>query len=853
MGEVYRGRDTRLDRTVAIKILPRELSHDPEFRQRFEREARALSSLTHPHICTVYDVGHNDGTDYLVMEYLEGETLADRLSRGPLPIDQLIRFGKEIADALETAHRAGIIHRDLKPANVMLTKGGAKLLDFGLAKWSATQIFRPHAGRPFDKTFEQEHPLTGVGSILGTIHYMAPEQLQGRPADSRADIFAFGALLYEMATGRRAFDGESAASVIAAILERDPPPARDVQSLTPPLLDRLLRACLQKDPELRMQSAHDVRLALEWIEEATPLAASPTLRRRASTIAVVVALLFLATMIALGMMLVRTLRHAAPLAVSVPPPPETSFRFSGDAAGPAVISPNGRLIAFVATDAHGMALWIRPLHEAKATKLPSTDGAMFPFWSPDSRSIGFFAGESLKRIEISGGPPVEIAHAPNGRGGAWSDRGVIVFAPQYEGGLFVVPASGGPAKPLTTVDRKSHSTHRWPVFIDSRRFLFLAANHEVGRADQTAIFRGDLDSREPRRLMSAQSQGDWSDGHVLFVRDGTLFALRLDDEPRDLPRPVAENVYSDSTTWRAAFSASKNNVLVYHSGGSGVGTQLTWFDRSGTVLGKLGERDLIDNVRISPDGRQVAVDIGDVVHNVWIFDVSSGLRRRLTYTAGIDMIPVWSPDGSRIAFSSSRQSAFDIYVMNANGAGGETRLITSNVRKVASDWSRDGRHLVFNHREPSSDLWVLNVDQRTPRSLVETPADEYSAQFSPDGRWIAYTSHETGRGEIFIAAFPTPAAKWQISTNGGRVARWRGDGRELFYLTPDNQLMAVELRMEGEAPEIVATKSLFVAKVKPIGLSYDVSRDGQRFLMNAMGDEGSRPLNVIVNLEIKEK
>jgi eukaryotic-like serine/threonine-protein kinase len=852
MGEVYRARDTRLDRTVAIKILPADVSRDEEFRKRFEREARALSALAHPNICTIHDVGRHieggDETDYLVMEYIEGETLADRLSAGPLPLDEAVRYGIEIASALEAAHREGIIHRDLKPGNVMLTKTGAKLLDFGLAKWSPTpQIVRPRVGRPFDETFEQKHPVTADGALLGTIHYMAPEQLQGRPADSRADLFAFGAVLYEMVAGHRAFDGASTASVIAAVLERDPPSIRETRSIAPPLLDRIVRQCLEKDPDRRIQSAHDAALALGWIHEPIADRTRSTAWPRA-LIALVVALV--AATVGLAMFALRE-RPVKPLVAGIPPPPNTTFRFAGDNSGPAVISPDGTNIAFVAGSTRHPSLWIRSLTDGAAREIPGTEGAAYPFWAPNSRSIAFFAAEKLKRVELAGGPPLDLAPAPNGRGGAWSQRGHIVFAPSYDGELVIIPETGGRSRVLTKLDRSRHTTHRWPVFLeDGGRFLFVAAHHDQAHRAATAVFLGSLDSNATRQIMSVESQAEWVGDELLFVRGGTLFAQPIEEDGtlRDLPRSIAENVFSDPTTWRAAFSASRTGVLVHHSGVTAAGTQLAWFDRSGTLLGRVGERGLIDNVRLSPDERQVAIDIGDIVRNIWLLDLGSGLRRRLTYTAGIDMIPVWSPDGSRVAFSSARGGPFDVYVTRADGSGGESRLAASAVRKVASDWSPDGRHLVLNHREPSSDLWVLPADGGSRgSSFVETPADEYSGQFSPDGRWIAYNSHETGRGEIFLTSFPASQAKWQISTTGGRVVRWRADGQELFYLTPDNRLIAVEVRLTGSVPEIIKAQTLFVANVKTEGLSYDVTNDGKRFLMNTAGEEGLMPLNVIIN------
>ena len=852
MGEVYRARDTRLERIVAVKVLPRDLSDDEAFRRRFDREARALSSLTHPHICAVYDVGRHEETHYLVMEYMEGETLAERLERGPLSLEEIVRHGVEIAAALDAAHREGIVHRDLKPANVILTKNGAKLVDFGLARWGTTpQILRSRAGGTADLTADPRQRVTEDGTLLGTVHYMAPEQLEGRRADSRSDIFSFGGLLYEMATGRAAFDGVSTAGVIAAILERQPPSLREVRPDLPPVLERIVRACLAKNPDERVQTAHDLMLQLQWLGEGQGPASNAVkrmVRRRGVPLLGAPAAALLVLAVVLAVLLVRACRPREAVRVAIPPPSGASFRYGGDNAGPAAISPDGRMVVFSATDHEGTSLWIRPLAGTRATKIARTTGAKFPFWSPDSKSVAFFASGRLKRVEAIGGPPLDLAEAPDGRGGAWNGRGQIVFAPDYGGGLLLVSAAGGAARPLTRL-ASGHTTHRWPAFIGDDRVVYVAANHDPALRDRTAAFLVPLDGGAPRRLMSCESQVRYANGAIFHVRGGTLYSQKLSrgDVPRDLPRAVAENVFADDTTWSGAFSLSSTGTIVHHAA-TAPGTQLAWFDRTGTLLGRLGERAIIDNVRLSPDGERVAVNIGDVVSNVWIFDAATGQRRRLTWTASADMIPIWSPDGRTIAFSSARGGAFDLYSRSADGTGTETPLLQSPLRKVASDWSRDGRYLVFNHREPSSDIWLLPLEgDRTPRPFIDTPADEYSAQFSPDGRWLAYTSHETGRGEIYVTTFPNAGPRWQISTGGGRVARWRGDGRELYYLGPDNRLTAVELRPGRDAPEIVASRTLFVAAVKEGGLTYDVSRDGSRFLLDTVGDAGLTPLNVILN------
>ncbi|HUO85655.1 MAG TPA: protein kinase, partial [Thermoanaerobaculia bacterium] len=868
-GEVYRAKDTRLGRTVALKVLPRELSDHAERRERFEREARAISNLNHPHICVVHDVGEaklepksrprDDGADhsplvsYLVMEYLEGETLADRLERGPLPLDQIVRYGIQIASALACAHRSGVVHRDLKPANVMLTASGAKLLDFGLATSAAPLPWvSAHNSEPGATTTRQKQRLTAEGVVLGTVHYMAPEQLTGVDTDPRTDIFSFGALLYEMATGRLAFDGSSAVSVIAAILEREPQSIRELEPRLPTQLERIVRTCLAKNPEDRFQTAHDLGLQLEWLPSELDGGDSSAVPRRPRPSRLWIAGAGAALLIAVlfGWLAGRSKPETARMVTAISPPPDATFRFAGDDSGPAVISPDGRHLVFVAADDEGRSLWLRSLQENRAARIPGTRGATFPFWSPDSRTVGFFAEEKLKRVDLDSGPPLELAPAPEGRGGTWSRDGIVVFAPTFDGELMRIDATGGKVSPVTRLDRTRHTTHRWPAFLeDGHRFLFLATNHAVSLRDRSEILLGDLRDPDFQRTVIPSASQAMADGdQLLYVRGETLVAQPFDRQGNvsGLPRPVAESVFVDPTTWRAGFSISGNGMLAHHPGGTSIGTRLVWFDRSGNRLGAVGERALIENVRISPDQRYAATDVGDSITNLWIYDLQTGLRRRLTYTAAADMLPLWSPDGTRIAFSSNRHGAFDLYLRNSDGTAGDTLLVRSRERKVASDWSPDGKYLVFNHGEPTADLWLLPLEgPPEPRPLVATPFDEYTAQFSPDGRWFAYTSHETGQQEIFIAPFPAAAPKWQISSVGGRVPRWRGDGRELFFLTQDDRMMAVTLDLRANVPEISPPRILFRTQVRPLGLSYDVTRDGQKFLINTLGEEGLQPLTLI--------
>ena len=553
MGEVYRARDTRLERTVAVKVLPQHLSASPEVRQRFEREAKTISQLSHPHICALYDVGREGETEYLVMELLEGETLSDRLAKGPLPLEQTLRYGTEIADALDKAHRQGIVHRDLKPANVMLTKSGVKLLDFGLAKAMA-----PATQQSSLTALPTQQGLTQEGTILGTFQYMAPEQLEGKDADGRTDIFAFGAVLYEMATGKKAFSAASQASLITAIMSSEPAPISSVQPTSPPALDRVVRTCLAKDAEDRWQSASDLKRELRWIGEgsqsgalAQPAAAAR--RKGGSGIAWSVALVCAAAALAagLGLWRARSVRPA-PVHSFLLPPEQTALELTGDEAAPPAISPDGERIVFGASG----KLWVQSLSNGVTAALPASEGGLFPFWSPDSRSIGFFSGGKLKTIEASGGPVQVLCDAPTPRGGSWSRGGVIVFAADYRGGLSRVPATGGARAAVTTLDASRHTTHRWPWFLpDGKHFLYLAANHANPKSQDSAIFVGSLDGGAARRLMASYGSVQTVPGWLLSVRDGTLMATPFDEDRAVVSPPgvsIASDANFDAGVWRGS-------------------------------------------------------------------------------------------------------------------------------------------------------------------------------------------------------------------------------------------------------------------------------------------------------------
>ena len=860
MGEVYRARDTTLGRDVALKILSPALAGDSQYMARFQREAQVLASLNHPNIAILHGLQESDGVRALVMELVEGPTLAERIRLGPIPLDEALPIARQIAEALETAHDRGIIHRDLKPANVKLTQDGAvKVLDFGLAKALDDETSASSANSP---TITMA--ATRAGVILGTAAYMSPEQAKGKRVDRRAEIWAYGVVLYEMLAGRQMYSGETAAETLAFVMTRDPT-FDALPAATPPAIRNLLRRCLERDPRRRLQAIGEARILLDEDQPFAPAApAVPASSSRvALTAACAVALLAVLALVALSVVHFRETPPAAPVSRFIVPNPEKVAFFPNHP----IISPDGRRLAFVASGEGRQSIWVRPLDSVAAQPLAGTDGAILPFWSADSRFVVFTAGSKLRKVDATGGPPQTLCDVqPFALGGTWSRDGTIVFGSNT--GLFRVSSAGGVATPLTKLDSsRQERGHDWPQFLpDDRHFIYMAASNQV---ENSAIYLASLDSPTDRKLLvrttynavyapPPNDERGRRRGHLLFMREGTLMAQPFDEKRLELAGeafPVAEQVglYLDL----AFFSASNNGVLAYR-GGAGQITQLVWFDRAGKQLQTAGPPGDYESMALSPDETRVVVTKQEGRNrDVWLIDLARRGISRFTFHEAADQNPVWSPDGARIAFTSLRDGPASLYRKVSSGAGQDELLLKSPALNMfPDDWSRDGRYLLYTAIDAKSgfDILALPMDgDRKPIPFLQTQFREWQGQFSPDGKFVAYTSDESGRPEIYVQTFPASGAKWMISSGGGTQPRWRRDGRELFYLSLGRSLMAVEVKT-ARGLEAAIPKPLFQTRISGSMFSvsgasrYAASADGQRFLINCASEEAaSAPITLVLN------
>ncbi|MBK5290646.1 MAG: serine/threonine-protein kinase [Acidobacteriia bacterium] len=880
MGEVYKAVDTRLDRTVAIKVLPPQWAENTEMRQRFEREAQIIASLNHPNICVLHDIGTQDNHSFLVMEYLEGETLASRISQGPVPWEEALQLARAMADALDKAHRRGVIHRDLKPSNVILTESGPKILDFGLAKWKA-----PKSGS--DSISVSQAPtrtdLTTMGSILGTLQYMAPEQLEGVEADARTDIFSFGAVLHEMVTGKKAFEGKSRVLLMSAIATSAPEPLSSVQTEAPRALDHVVKTCLEKDPDERWQTARDLLAELEWIAQAgddtslpAPAAAAARWKVSRHFKMLLAAAALLAAVLAVPAVLYfrapagkEELRFRIPVSLTAAPALVLSGTVHSYVSANFDVSPDGQALVFSAgTGATATPfLYVRPLGSVTPQLLAGTDGAALPFWSADGRSIGFVASGKLKKIEASGGPPQDICEATNFQGGTWNAEGVIIFGDAQ--GLFRVSAQGGKPEAITKLG-PDETGHFWPSFLpDGRRFLYTIWTQQATRR---AIFVGTLGSKDKTRVLAAESNAAYAaPGHLVFHRTNAVYAQRFDPKTLALtgePVRVADEV--GSVNGRGRFAVSPSGVLAYYQGDTAGGAtgsseasewQLAWVDRGGRASEGVGPQGPYRGMEVSPDGKRVAVHRHEASGgDIWVIE-PAGSVTRLTFDASRhNSMPIWSPDGTRIVYSSQKNGKWGLYRTLSTGSMNEELLFESEQVKAPMSWSPDGKRLVFWVQDPKTggDLWLLPLDgDKKPAPFIATSAAETHGQISADGKWIAYTSNLTGRNEIYIQQFPTGEGRWQISNRGGDWPRWRKDGKELLYHSIGATLDAPAMNVPFVGPILSATVTakgstlehatpVEVVRMTALNLphsggdyqTYAISADAQRILYHQVVPSG---------------
>jgi eukaryotic-like serine/threonine-protein kinase len=897
MGVVYKAQDMTLNRPVALKFLPTHVSGSDQDRSRFVQEAQAAAALNHPNICTIHGIEEHQSADgqkkmFIVMEFVDGQSLQEK-KRG-LSQKQAIDISIQVAEGLAAAHEKGIIHRDIKPENIMIRKDGiVQIMDFGLAKLRG-------ASR-----------LTKEGSTVGTMGYMSPEQVQGMEVDHRSDIFSLGVLMYEILCGELPFKGVHETAIIYEIVNVDAPPLSSASNNIDPELDRIVLECLDKDRDERCQSAKELAKDLKRFKResgrqrlsrvttvrdlsrstssATPLSPESSgsmpipgsgtiplqlqpsgIRGLAGRMKLSWVIAAIPLVAALGIGTLFLMRGApvdrivAKAAILAP----ARINYSTDLGGHVALSPDGKAIAFVGIDSTGQSLlWVRPLSSLLPLPLSGTNGAEYPFWSPDSRTIAFFTSGQLRKIEATGGPCLTICAAPQGRGGSWNKDGVIVFAPSSADGLYRVSAAGGTPVRITRIDSTLHQVnHRWPYFLpDGNHFLYTDMTTPTGMTDIDQIYVGALDSSVNKPLLHAGSNMAYANGCLLFIRQENLMAQGFDPSSLTLTGeavPIAQQIQYANIRSRGIFSVSENGVLVYQSSAGSQSTRFVWVDRNGKAGPEFGDRPIELGSNLSQDGKRIAFDSYDIQSrniDVWVYDLTKGLSTRLTFDAMIDRNAIWSPDGNTIVFSSNRKGHYDIYEKKADGTGIEQPLFVSSIEKGSTDWSKDGRFICVSvNGKPGTkwDLWILPMtgDQK-PYPFLETEFSEWAGTFSPDGRWIAYQSDESGRYEIYIRPFQGAEGKWQISSSGGLGPFWRSDGSELYYESPDRKLMAVDVKTSGSTFQAGSPRALFDVDSKGQGSSQGISKDGQRFLLTVAPGAATLPLTVVMNwdLELKKK